>query len=278
MKSKEYRRSFLTIAVLAMAFLCPGQAITTKDLQLAGDAQSTELVKNYADTGAVNQPPSSKSLTPDNESPQMAGMTIVWTGTAYDPDGDKMLYQFWLNGPSTGNKWKAMTSWSEKNVWNWTTSYVDSGNNIIDVRVRDAHHSGPWEWDSHISSEFFIDNILGSGGAGKVNLEPSLVRLKSDRVSPQDQGVKVTWTATASDPESDTVLYQYWLKGPSTEEQWVPATIWTTNNAWTWNTAQSKAGIYTIEVRVRDGYHADAESSDDSKRAAYILRQTGIIE
>jgi len=35
----------LTIAVLAMALLCPGQAITTKDLQLAGDAQSAELVK-----------------------------------------------------------------------------------------------------------------------------------------------------------------------------------------------------------------------------------------
>jgi len=45
MKSKEYRRSLLTIAVLAMALLCPGQAITTKDLQLAGDAQSAELVK-----------------------------------------------------------------------------------------------------------------------------------------------------------------------------------------------------------------------------------------
>jgi len=55
-------------------------------------------------------------------------------------------------------------------------------------------------------------------------------------------------------------------------------TIWTTNNAWTWNTAQSKAAIHNIEVRIRDGYHADAESSDDSRRMTYILRQTGIIE
>ncbi len=277
MNCKEYRRSLLTIVVLVAAFLCSGQAVTTTDLQLAGDSQSPELVKTYAG-GAVNQPPSSKSLTPDSESSQMAGDTIVWTATAYDPDGDQMLYQFWLNGPSTGNKWKAMTGWSEKNEWNWTTSYVDIGNNIIDVRIRDAHHAGPWEWDTHISSEFFIDDIVGPGSSGRANEKPLLNNLKSNRVSPQDQGVRVTWTATASDPESDTVLYQYWLKGPSTEEQWLPMTIWTTNNVWTWNTAQSKAGIYTVEVRIRDGYHADIESSDDSTRVAYILRQTGIIE
>jgi hypothetical protein len=76
----------------------------------------------------------------------------------------------------------------------------------------------------------------------------------------------------------DTVLYQYVLKGPSTEEQWLPVTLWTTHDTWVWDTALSKAGIYAIEVRIRDGYHADTESSDDSKRVTYIVRQKGIIE
>lgn len=40
----------------------------------------------------------------------------------------------------------------------------------------------------------------------------------------------------------------------------------------------AKAGIYTIEVRIRDGYHEDVESSDDFKRVAYIIKQKGIIE
>jgi hypothetical protein len=87
----------------------------------------------------------------------------------------------------------------------------------------------------------------------------------------------VTWTAKASDPDKDTVLYQFVLKGPSTEDVWLPMTLWTTNNIWTWDTNPAKAGIYTVEVGIRDGYHCDAESSDDFKRVVYIIKQKGII-
>ncbi len=263
MHNKVYLRAFLAIAFFGILFL------------FSSYAQSTDLANFYANTGAANQPPSAKSLAPDNVSPQMAGTIITWTGTAYDPDGDTLLYQFWLNGPSTGNKWRAMTSWKDDSIWNWSTSNVDSGNNFIDMRVRDVHHAGPWDSDSHISSEFFIDNI--EGGKTLQNTIPKIISLKPDKVSPQDKGVKITWTSTASDPDGDTVLYQYWLKGPSTDEQWMPMTTWTTNNAWTWNTGQSKAGGHIVEVRIRDGYHANAEGSDDSKQLAYILGQRIII-
>jgi hypothetical protein len=104
------------------------------------------------------------------------------------------------------------------------------------------------------------------------------LNLKSDRPSPQDRGIKVTWTAKAFDPEKDTILYQFVLKGPSTEDVWLPMTLWTTNNIWTMDTDLSKAGIYTIEVRIRDGYHSDAESSDDFKRAVFVIKQKGIIQ
>jgi hypothetical protein len=276
MKERNYQRVLLACSFSIMVFFCSCQAITTQELLQARNSQGQEPIPS-AIAGAANQAPSAKSLTPDQEGPLTAGSTIIWTGNAYDPDGDKLLYQFWLNGPMTGNKWKPMTGWTENNTWNWTTSPVDSGINIIDLRVRDGRHAAPWAYDSHISTEFDINTIAGIGGA-KLNSKPFLTSVRSDRQSPQDKGTKVTWTAKASDPDEDTILYRYFLKGASTEDQWAPVTPWTTNNVWMWDTGQSKAGVYMIEVRIRDGYHADVENSDDYERIPYVVMQKGIIE
>jgi hypothetical protein len=93
---RSYQRYLFAGALLIAALLCLGQAITTKDLLLAGKGQNSAPVESLVGTGAMNQAPLAKSLTPDQEGPQTAGSTIVWTGNAYDPDGDRMLYQFWL--------------------------------------------------------------------------------------------------------------------------------------------------------------------------------------
>lgn len=267
--------------MLALALISLGQATVTsdmlpspKDMLHGKEIQKPVPVTAYAVSQGSNHPPSAGSISPDKKSPQMAGETISWTGLAADPDGDELLYQFWLNGPSTGNNWKAMTNWSRSNTWDWTTHPIDSGNNIIDMRVRDGYHAGLGGWDSHLSAEYFINGE----DFQTFNNKPRLLNLKSDRQSPQDQGAKVTWTTMALDDDGDTIFYQYWLKGPSTEEQWMPVTLWTTNNVWTWNTAQADGGIYSVEVRVRDGYHEGTESSDDSKRVAYIVRLSGIIK
>ena len=278
MKVWNYHRIFPKCALLLVVFICSGQAITTEELVFRENAQNSEPTPSVVAEGAVNQVPAAKSLTPDQEGPLPAGSTIIWTGDAYDPDGDKLLYQFWLNGPVTGNTWKPMTGWNEDNTWNWSTSPIDSGVNIIDMRVRDEHHAAPWGHDSHISAEYDINNIAGIGGSSRMNSAPTLLSVKSDRQSPQDKGVKVTWTAKGSDPDRDTILYQYVLKGPSTGEQWSPMTTWTTNNVWTWDTGQATAGIYMIEVWIRDGYHADVDNSDDTKRMPYVVMQKGIIE
>jgi hypothetical protein len=277
MMKGNYHKIFWECALLIVVFICSCQAITTKDLLSTERTQSPEPISSVV-AASMNQAPLAKSLTPDQEGPQTAGSTVIWTGNAYDPDGDKLLYQFWLNGPITGNTWKLMTSWNENNTWNWITSPLDSGVNIIDMRIRDGRHAGPWGHDSHVSAEYNINSIAGVGGSTRVNSKPSLLSLKSNRQSPQDKGVKVTWTAKSSDPDMDTVLYQYVLKGPSTEYQWLPMTDWTTNNVWIWNTGQSKAGIYLIEVWIRDGYHADVENSDDSKGTSFVVMQKGVIE
>lgn len=263
--------------MIAIAMVCLGQAITTEELLIARTQNSASLTDLTAN-GAANQPPSAKSLTPDREGPQSAGSEIAWTGEAYDPEGDRLLYQFWLNGAATGNVWKPMTAWTENNTWNWSTSPIDSGLNIIDMRIRDERHSGPWDHDSHISAEYEIEGIQGSGLDSRVNSAPSLRSIKPDRQSPQDLGIKVTWTASSRDPDGDTILYQFLLKGPSTEDVWQLVTLWTTDNIWTWDTQNSKAGIYTVEVRIRDGYHSDAEGRDDFTRAAYVIKQKGVIK
>lgn len=277
--------------IFSLALTCTSQNLSTRDLLVAPqeliaareESQSTDFEPQAATMASgqrpaaasvSNQPPSVKDLSPDRASPQKAGTTVTWTATASDPEADSLLFQFWLSGPSTGNAWKAMTDWSASQTWNWTTNEIDTGNNIIDVRIIDGHNAGPDKWDSHLSAEYFIE----SGSIFDPGSRPSLLSLKSDRQSPQDSGARVTWTASAVDPEGDTVLYQYWLKGPSTEEQWTPVTSWTTNNRWIWNTAQAKAGIYTVEVKIRDGYHAGPESADDFTRMPYVLRQSGIIK
>ena len=277
MKERNYHRILLECALLLVVFICSAQAITSEEINFSENAQSSEPIPSMVAADAMNQAPTAKSLTPDQEGPLTAGSTIVWTGNAYDPDGDKLLYQFWLNGPMTGNTWKPMTSWNEYNTWNWSTSPIDSGVNIIDMRVRDGHHAAPSGHDSHISVEYVI-NIAGNDGGSRINSKPTLTSLKSNRQSPQDKGVKVTWTAKGSDPDKDTILYQYILKGPSTEEQWLPVTSWTTNNIWTWDTGQSKAGMYIVKVWIRDGYHADVDNSDDSTGVPYVVLQKGVIE
>jgi len=277
MKERIIHRILLACTLLIVVFFCSGQAITTKDLLFAVNDRSSEPIQSVA-ANAMNQAPSAKSLTPDREGPLAPGSTIIWTGEAFDPEGDKLLYQFWLNGPMTGNTWKPMTDWNESNIWSWTTSSIDSGVNVIDMRIRDERHAAPWGHDSHISAEYYINNVAGIGGSPGINSKPAILSLKSDRQSPQDKGARVTWTAKASDPDKDTILYQFVLKGPSTEEQWVPVTPWTTNNVWMWDTGQSKAGVYMIEVWIRDGYHADVDNSDASVRVPYVVMQKGIIK
>ena len=307
MKHNKYGLFLLVASALMMSLACLGMALDTEDILASSksltnagspqnqspdnQAQTDQVATNQvpsdqvpgdqasttSDSSAVveNKAPSIERISPNKEGPQKTGSTIVWTAAAYDPEGDKILYQFWLNGPSSGNSWKQMTNWSENNVWSWTTNPVDSGNNIIDVRVRDGYHSGPEGWDSHMSADY---ELKGTQGSATSNSMPALLSMEPSRRSPQDLGTTVTWTASAADSDGDTILYQYWLKGPSTEELWTPMTQWTTKNQWTWNTAQGLPGIHTIEIRVRDGYHAGSEGSDDFARTVYILRQSGIIK
>ncbi|NYT02690.1 MAG: hypothetical protein GKC10_08045 [Methanosarcinales archaeon] len=218
------------------------------------------------DGARLNQPPTLISFVPDRMFSARPGSTVVFAAQASDQDGDRVLYQFWLNGPATGNIWKAMTNWTEVGIWNWTTTAADAGNNILEVRVRDGRHADADRWDDLLTLEYFIEE----GTAGRT---PTIAGFEPDRQSPQPHGTRIVWTATAFDPDGDTVLYQYWLKGTSTDDLWKAKSPWTTSPVWTFDSSQYQPGIYMVEVRIRDGYHAGADGWDDFKRASYVIRQ-----
>jgi hypothetical protein len=107
--------------------------------------------------------------------------------------------------------------------------------------------------------------------AATSNLPPIMNSLTPDKPSPQPAGTTINWTAVATDPENDPVLYKFLLKGPSASDQPVPETDWIADNKWTWVTLPTDTGTFQVEVRARDGKHAGSESFDDRKMVDYTL-------
>lgn len=252
----------LVLAEFVLAALILEMAI---GMALPSGVGRTTILDESSIGADSNQPPALIGLVAHPNGTAIVGSLVSWSAEASDRDGDTVLYQFWLNGPSTGSIWKPMTNWTVERFWNWSTTSADIGNNIIMIRVRDEHHASPDGWDAKLSADYSVEE--------KVNQKPSVISLKPDVASPQPQGAQIIWTAKASDPDDDTVLYQFWLKGPSTDVVLSPMTEWTTKNAWTWNTSPSMTGIYEIQVWVRDGYHAGTEGKDDFKGSNFVIRQ-----
>jgi WD40 repeat protein len=94
----------------------------------------------------ANQPPLITVLMAEPESPQEVGAAITWTVDASDPDGDQILYRFFLSD-------EPMTDWMPENSWTWTP--IDVGSYEVEVRVRDGKHAGSNGMDDQRISEVF---------------------------------------------------------------------------------------------------------------------------
>ncbi|MDD1750974.1 MAG: hypothetical protein LUO89_13995 [Methanothrix sp.] len=105
---------------------------------------------------------------------------------------------------------------------------------------------------------------LGASAA-KVSLIQSLT---ADKPGPQTAGAAITWTANLNDNGQGAVLYDFWLKGPSTGGQLMEKTGWTAANTWTWNTSEADAGENQIEVRAK---YASSTDFDDSRAENYVV-------
>ncbi len=209
-----------------------------------------------------NLPPTLKALTPEKQSPQYAGTPIRWLAVATDPDNDQILYRFWLKGPSTNNAWRVVQDWSPANQWTWANVPTDAGAYTVYVYARDGRHAGVGGYDSALGAPF----VLLAG-----NRPPVATALTPEKQSPQYAGTPIKWTATASDPDKDPLLYRFWLKGPSTGNAWKIVQDWSPANQWTWATTPSDIGDYSVYVYVRDGKHIGAGGYDSAVGGSYTL-------
>ncbi len=107
-----------------------------------------------------NQPPVLTSLKSDRPSPQGAGTPVKWTATASDADKDPLYYQFWLKGPSTGNVWRIVQSWSTMNQWTWASAPTDAGNYRVYAYVRDGKHAPANAYDSAMGQGYMLQDMV----------------------------------------------------------------------------------------------------------------------
>jgi protocatechuate 3,4-dioxygenase beta subunit len=215
----------------------------------------------------ANPLPKLTALKSDKKSPQTAGTTVKWTATANDANKDPIQYRFWLKGPSTNGAWAIVQDWSAKNQWTWTSSGYDSGSYSIYVYARDGSHNPATSYDSAMGALYQLT----------ANNPPSLISLTSDKKSPQASGTTIKWTATASDADKDPLLYQFWLKGPSTGNAWKDVQGWSSKNQWTWKSAPTDWGSYRIFVYVRDGKHALENAYDSALGQDYQLTNNVVV-
>ncbi|OPX79134.1 MAG: hypothetical protein A4E45_00897 [Methanosaeta sp. PtaB.Bin039] len=196
----------------------------------------------------ANQPPKLDSLTPRPAGPQKKGTEVIWTAAATDPDGDKIVYRFFLDE-------RAATGWNESPSWTWDTSSASPGQHVVEVRVRDGRHSGP---DGN-------DDILGADYALSAgNSPPALVALSADPPSPGQPGSRINWSASAKDPDGDPLIYMFQQDGKDT-------TTWTSSPSWSWDTSDLLPGSYSISVLVRDQNHAGPDGFDDRLQSTYTI-------
>ncbi|MDQ1260881.1 MAG: hypothetical protein QG575_62 [Euryarchaeota archaeon] len=106
------------------------------------------------------------------------------------------------------------------------------------------------------------------GSAPAINVPPVITSLTSNKASPQQAGTVILWTANASDPDSDLILYRFFCSG-------LPATDWQLSNQWPWSTME---GEFQVEVRVRDGMHAGPNETDDKRSETFKINAPAITE
>lgn len=236
-----------------------------RDGKHATEGDYDNYAGKYFDVEPANRPPVVSDISSDQKSPQPQDKGINWTAIAADPDNDQLYYKFMVSGPGTGNQWTDMTGWVSSNVWTWTASLSDVGENSVGVFVRDGKHAAEDDYDDYKGEYFVIE---------PANEPPVVSNLSSSKESPQQEGTAINWTAIASDQNNDTIYYKFMVSGPGTNSTWKDMSGWITSNVWTWVPTISDIGENSIGVFVRDGKHATEDDYDDYKGEYFSIEKS----
>ncbi len=111
------------------------------------------------------------------------------------------------------------------------------------------------------------------------NRPPGTIGLEADKQSVQQSGTDVTWKAKASDPDGDTVLYKFLVKGPASNNNWSEKTDWSSANKWTWRTDERDIGENQIAVWVKDDSGDEKTESggyDNYKIETFVIEERAL--
>jgi|GEM_PF-540736 len=100
-----------------------------------------------------NSAPFIDSLISDKLSPQELGSIITWKAQARDPDGDTVLFRFFLDD-------ETVTDWTTENSWTWIPN--QAGSHRIEVRARDGKHAGISGLDHRLAEHFIINDLTAT--------------------------------------------------------------------------------------------------------------------
>jgi hypothetical protein len=110
----------------------------------ARNAESTATYDAWKDGDAVSvyALPVVQSLTPDRTAPYTVGTPITWTAITSGGVGP-LQYQFLraLNG----GPWILAQAWSTSNALTWTPTARDTGTHVVQVLVRNAGSTSPYD-------------------------------------------------------------------------------------------------------------------------------------
>jgi hypothetical protein len=227
--------------------------VADPDNQIA-ELDETNNQKEYTFTvgsQTTNGLPTVSDLKPDKASPQVVGATVTWRSSASDPEGDSILYRFWLQSGS--GAWVVTQDWSSSNSWSWSPNVAGTYN--VGVWVRDGKHASSTGYDARLIVNGYSITSAPPNGL------PTVSDLKPDKASPQQVGTVITWSCSANDPEGDSISYRFWLQAGSSA--WVITQDWSSSSTWSWT--PSAAGTFNVGCWVRDGKHAGPTGFDDRK-------------
>jgi len=175
-------------------------------------------------------------VTPDRASPQAPGTPVVFTAA---PGGGiaPHQYKWWI---FDGAAWRAATGWTSVSTFTWTPAAA--GTYAVGVWAKSA--ANPAEGAEATQSIAYT--IAGYSPPAITQLT-----LTADRVSPQQPGTTITWTAAAAGG-SAPYQYKFALYNGSA---WSDLTGWTAQNTYAWTPGLLNSG-YIVRVVARSAGNA----------------------